>query len=218
MTLCNNRLDTPLHNAARWNHPSLVNELLLYGARYTALNKDHKSPADLTTDDQVRELIWKASQGIIAVGSYSPLQRPVDHAPGGALASSTPVCNSASPEAEEGGVAKPQGEGGAEEEERSRDLGDGSCDLSEYDMIEDVAEHRPLGDQQQGTESKEQSPSEEHDVIGGVEGEGLAESPLPVAAGEMQQKPHPQRDEKLISLLKAIEVFDRYVCTLADWI
>ena len=75
MTISNNRLDTPLHNAARWNHPSLVSELLLYGARYTATNNDNKTPLDLTSDDQVRELIWKVSKGFLAVGSYSPLIR-----------------------------------------------------------------------------------------------------------------------------------------------
>lgn len=73
VTICNNRGDTPLHNAARWNHPVLVNELLLYGARYTATNNDNRTPGDLTSDDRVQDLIWKAGRGIIAVGSYSPL-------------------------------------------------------------------------------------------------------------------------------------------------
>lgn len=75
MTICNNRGDTPLHNAARWNHPELVNELLLYGASYTATNNSNRMPGDLTSDDAVHDLIWKAGHGIIAVGSYSPLNR-----------------------------------------------------------------------------------------------------------------------------------------------
>lgn len=75
MTISNNRGDTPLHNAARWNHPALVNELLLYGARYSASNNDGRVPGELTTDEGVKELIWKAGRGIIAVGSYSPLNR-----------------------------------------------------------------------------------------------------------------------------------------------
>ena len=74
-------MDTPLHNAARWNHPALVNELLLYGASYTATNNDNKTPRDLSSDDQVENLIWKASNGVIAVGSYSPLRRPVEPPP-----------------------------------------------------------------------------------------------------------------------------------------
>ena len=52
-----------------------MNELLLCGARYTAINNDNKTPLELTSDDQVRELIWKASKGFIAVRSYSPLTR-----------------------------------------------------------------------------------------------------------------------------------------------
>ena len=73
MTITNNRGDTPLHNAARWNHPALVNELLLYGASYTATNNEHKTPLDLSNDDQVKGLIHKAARGFIAVGSYTPL-------------------------------------------------------------------------------------------------------------------------------------------------
>ena len=51
----------------------MVNGLLLCGARYTAINNDNKTPLELTSDDQVRELFWKASKGFIAVCPYSPL-------------------------------------------------------------------------------------------------------------------------------------------------
>ena len=43
VSLANNRGDTPLHNAAGWNHPMLVNELLLYGALYTVTNNNGKT-------------------------------------------------------------------------------------------------------------------------------------------------------------------------------
>ncbi len=69
MTISNDRGDTPLHNAARcvtsftafcnlyvihnvyfrWNHSSLVRELLLYGAMYSVTNNDNKTPLELTT-------------------------------------------------------------------------------------------------------------------------------------------------------------------------
>ena len=52
-----------------------MNELLLCGACYTTINNDNKTPLELTSDDQVRELIWKASKGFIAVRSYSSLTR-----------------------------------------------------------------------------------------------------------------------------------------------
>ena len=50
-----------------------MNGLLLCGARYTAINNDNKTSLELTSDDLVRKLIWKASKGFIAVRSYSPL-------------------------------------------------------------------------------------------------------------------------------------------------
>ena len=73
MSLSNLRGDTPLHNAARWNRPVLVNELLLYGASYTATNNKDRTPGDLTSDDQVLDLIRQAMSGRLAVESYSPL-------------------------------------------------------------------------------------------------------------------------------------------------
>ncbi len=73
MSLANLRGDTPLHHAARWNHPMLVNELLLYGASYTATNNKDATPGDLTSDDQVLDIIRKAMSGQLVVGSYSPL-------------------------------------------------------------------------------------------------------------------------------------------------
>jgi len=48
VSIANNRGDTALHNAARWNHPRLVHELMLYGAQYTVTNNEGKTPLDLT--------------------------------------------------------------------------------------------------------------------------------------------------------------------------
>ena len=48
ISLADNCEDTPLHIAAPWNHPMLVNELL-YGALYTVTNNSRKTPMDLTT-------------------------------------------------------------------------------------------------------------------------------------------------------------------------
>ena len=79
VSLTNLRGDTPLHNAARWNHPVLVNELLLYGASYMATNNHHKTPADLTSDDSVLELVRQAINGCLVIGSYKPLRRTTNH-------------------------------------------------------------------------------------------------------------------------------------------
>ncbi len=48
MTVANNRGDSALHNAARWNHAPLVQVLMLYGAQYKATNNEEKTPLDLT--------------------------------------------------------------------------------------------------------------------------------------------------------------------------
>lgn len=238
-------MDTPLHNAARWNHPALVNELLLYGASYTATNNEGKSPRELTSDDQVHNLFWKANNGIIAVGSYGPLARCADMPT--QLDSEASLMGGAASGGgvtEDGGVASQQDgvkldgscdgatkscdleeeeEGSSERESRdlleeegpsereSQDLleWEKSCDLFEkqgshdlferegshdlfdgeshdYVVIEDVVEHRPIGDQQVQGQS-----AEELEVI------------------ETEQKLHPKRNEQLFSLLQDIEAFDR---------
>ena len=254
MTICNNRLDTPLHNAARWNHPSLVSELLLYGARYTATNNDNKTPVELTSDDQVKELIWKATQGIIAVGSYSPLiRRSNSFSRGAGIKEPSPLTLN-------GGVNSVVDEGankremvadkvstvmtGASEligKQRSHNPNVEShvLDVSEYDVVEEeLVEHRALGKQQvaeskgQGSEGdpimelrEEGEPgamprpkgegrqnheegvvTELKEVHGGkgAESEGNSHS-----VGAREEHRSPKRDDKLISLLKAIEDFDR---------
>ena len=48
IAISNVRGDTPLHSAARWNHPRIVNELVLYGAQFLITNNEGKTPLDLT--------------------------------------------------------------------------------------------------------------------------------------------------------------------------
>ena len=131
-------MDTPLHNAARWNHPALVNELLLYGASYTATNNEGKTPRNLTSDDLVHNLFWKANNGIIAVGSYCPLARPAD----------TPTQRGSEAllmegAASGGGVT----EGGVARQQDDVRL-DGSCDgaTESHDLIKEEAERRESHD------------------------------------------------------------------------
>lgn len=222
-----------------------MSELLLYGARYTATNKDNKTPKELTSDDQVRELIWKATQGIIAVGSYSPLIRRSNSFSRGAGAKEP------SPLALNGGNV---GEGanrhkavaskvsavvtGASELVGKRGSHDSNVeprghvlDVSEYDMVEEeLVEHRPLGNQQvteskgEGSEGdpamdlREEEPRHEGEGRQNPE-EGVVSELEEVQSKKREDFSHPdnakkehrspKRDDKLISLLKAIEEFDR---------
>lgn len=205
-------MDTPLHNATRWNHPSLVKELLLYGASYTATNNDSKTPLDLTSDDQVHILIWKASKGMIPVGSYSPLVRYSNRASQSRENSFSPL-----------GLGKGKGEGMANPKDntarslamshdpvkQSHDFSkesseSGRDEKEDYVVIEeeDVLEHRPIGSQQEAEFGKEE----------GVERVELEDKPCPEGRElRLQQRLHDPHSNKLIALLKAIEDFDRYV-------
>lgn len=216
MTICNSRLDTPLHNAARWNHPALVNELLLYGARYSATNNDGKTPHQLTSDEQIKSLIWDAKNGIIAVGSYRPLKKPSD--PKQHLNSVLPPLRGARGRGEGRSNTSSSRRDDSEEKEASHDLGvkshdlgvksgDAACESHDFVIIE--VEQRGLGEQ-----SIERSLEQEviqlrddesaTDVSRG--GEGLA---LQGEGLRTRRRVPPKRDEKLITLLQAIEAFDR---------
>lgn len=193
VTISNNRGNTPLHNAARWNHPSLVNELLLYGANYTATNIDNKVPADLTGDDEVRETIWKAARGIIDVGSYSPLNvhRRLGQRSKVKDQSSIAIVQQQQQEVISGDVSCESGSKSSEETWCILDSTEGRS--REVSPVR-TGEHKTLGPQAV------------------TEGQSSAESGAAAAevAPSKLQKPRPQRDEKLIGLLQAIEAFDRY--------
>ena len=99
-----------------------------------------------------------------------------------------------------------------------RDVTPGSCeqevddiDISDYDILEDdLVEHRPLGNQH-GVESKGQSSEVVASEWSHMKEEGLKGS-HPEAGAQVKSTPEsrePKKDEKLISLLKAIEEFDR---------
>ena len=85
------------------------------------------------------------------------------------------------------------------------------CHLSDYDILEDdLVEHRPLGNQH-GVESKGQSSEVVASESSHMKEEGLKDS-HPEAGAQVKSTPEsrePKKDEKLISLLKAIEEFDR---------
>ncbi|CAI8038933.1 hypothetical protein GBAR_LOCUS21677 [Geodia barretti] len=68
--VANNRGDTPLHSAAKWNRPLIVHNLLLYGAQHAALNYCNQTPIQLTNDEDVQLHIVNAASGVIDVGSY----------------------------------------------------------------------------------------------------------------------------------------------------
>jgi ankyrin repeat protein len=80
VTVCNDRGDTPLHNAARWNHSILVRELILYGALYSCKNNEDKTPSELTTDEEVLDIIRSAMKGEISVGEYANNRMDHTHA------------------------------------------------------------------------------------------------------------------------------------------
>lgn len=214
VTICNHRMDTPLHNATRWNHPALVNELLLYGASYSATNNDNKTPQDLTSDEEVFSLILKASDGVIAVGSYSPLKKK--HVPRVTRASSLAETVSKEVIARVTSTTVDQrpksyaGQGRL----RSGAFNSKSCGLfgdEAYVMIEEEeVEHRSLSiGSQQGT-IEQALASEEQEALG-QEGAGLKKAhPKSDDQEEFEHIPRPKRDEKLIRLLQAIEAFDRY--------
>lgn len=226
VTIPNNRMDTPLHNAARWNHPALVNELLLYGASYTTTNNEGKTPKDLTSDDQVHNLFWKANNGIIAVGSYGPLARCAD----------TPT--------QHGGEASLVGGAGGVVSRQDGVKLEGSCDSAarSHDLIEEGSEqshegsHDPLRDssslEKEGSHdlferegSHDLFDGESHDYVviedeevehrsigdQQVQGQSAQERQVmeEIANEQKPHPPHPKRNEQLFSLLQAIEEFDR---------
>ena len=263
VTVCNNRMDTPLHNAARWNHPLLVNELLHYGASYTATNRANRTPSDLSSDEPVQELFWKASHGVIAVGSYSPLaRRRADTTPRLLEGGSERTKNVAL--GNRGGVQKGAGRGGAGAaasakqgvpptavvrggDQKSKALprpksyagppptrkvgGGRGFDLFDEDLYVVIDEEAVVENQLGGSQGEGQG--EELANIGG--GSGVLPPPavqveegdsdeehrsLPpakeVELQEVELKEEeeekflpPKKDDKLISLLQAIEAFDR---------
>ena len=200
--MCNQRGDTPLHNAARWNHPALVNELLLYGARYTAANNDHRTPEELTTDETVRDLIWKARRGIIAVGSYSPLTRK-----------NTPSKTTGPPSPGSQGVKSPgekqisdakksenlffakldrtkspdQESGSPDRESRSPDIVEEvEPESHDFVVVEDPLEHRSLG-MQERTEAIFWGQSSDDEL--------LEDKVHPPQQAQLPEKPHPKEEE-----------------------
>ncbi len=219
MTITNNRGDTPLHNAARWNHPALVNELLLYGARYTATNNDNRTPRELTSDEGVQELIWKAGKGIIAVGSYSPLNRRTPDEVAGSIGSGREGFSSSGGSSVGGekhvnsNNTRVSGNSYFQPLERRKlsqraskspdilEEGEesGSHDIFDHHdfvMIEDPLEHRPLG-AQQGSEVTSVGQSSEEDLLAEKPGK---QQPHPLQRPhpkeeEPQQRPHPKEEE-----------------------
>ena len=173
----------------------LVNELLLYGASYTATNNSLKTPVDLTRDDQVKELIWKASRGIIPVGSYRPLKTPYTNHTHSNVDTVSSHQNGSSQSHEERRlidweVVEASHVESASVQEIPQDLEWASSDVSPFE------EHRALGDQ--GMQS--------------TRGQGSSDYKANewVSVEEELIQPHPHRgNEKLVTLLKAIEVFDR---------
>jgi ankyrin repeat protein len=190
VTISNNRADTPLHNAARWNHPALVNELLLYGASYTATNNDIKTPRDLSSDDLVKELIWKASQGIIAIGSYSPLRRAFEPA------SHVGKVSSLGSGVKQSGTAKDVPNGGSGERSSSM-----PCDLIEeheneaYVVIEGAEEDHHTTKQVSGNQEQL---SVKPEVLQSTEC-GIEESKVgtehPYKGEEPVKEPHPKSED-----------------------
>lgn len=267
-------MDTPLHNAARWNHPALVNELLLYGASYTATNNDNKTPTELSSEEEVKELIWKASNGVIAVGSYSPFKQRVERVPhigkvsklaaGGQQPGGRDVGNNpGSGERNDLLFHYPSSlQAKARDDRQLKDFESSSsksCELLEEDedeayvVVDEGEHHRVLGTQEmlgnlEGS-SEERGACGIGERIGGEQGphgseghngEELGERPHPNSLRgreeEHEERPQPlsqelpahirrepveqrlnppkqlpKRDEKLISLLQAIEAFDRFV-------
>lgn len=59
---CGRGLDTPLHAAARVSGAKEAELLLEYGADRTSRNSEGKKPLDLTTDQNIKQLLQAASK------------------------------------------------------------------------------------------------------------------------------------------------------------
>jgi tRNA threonylcarbamoyladenosine modification (KEOPS) complex Pcc1 subunit len=57
----NKKRFTPLHLAAQFNHRDVVKYLVESGANAVALSEDGKTPYDLTSDDEVRAILYTAA-------------------------------------------------------------------------------------------------------------------------------------------------------------
>ena len=55
----------------RWNHPELVHELLLYGAKFMTVNRNGMTPFDLTKSEDCRRTLLDAREGVILVGIHA---------------------------------------------------------------------------------------------------------------------------------------------------